>query len=239
MPPRFTINENTFLNEDEVSYYLLGVYMSDGCIYSKRNRFEITSKDVDWIEKIRNTLCTNKSIYITKDGHAQLQITNKIATNWLKVKGCLDRKSLILKWPDVPEKYLPDFIRGYFDGDGSVSLSKYNKIKNNKTYTYTKLSCYICSANELFIKDLSIILHKHNLNHCVFKTKNKENIIKNRKIKAGTMWRVSFGDRTALKFLNWIYYDNHLISMPRKFQKINDARNYFLGPGDGMQTCQV
>jgi intein/homing endonuclease len=36
----------------------------------------------------------------------------------------LPRKSLIVKFPVVQDEYLPDFIRGVFDGDGSVFFDK-------------------------------------------------------------------------------------------------------------------
>ncbi len=35
----------------------------------------------------------------------------------------LDNKSLNLKWPgNIPDEYLRHFIRGYFDGDGTVGI---------------------------------------------------------------------------------------------------------------------
>lgn len=45
--------------------------------------------------------------------------------------GCFPRKSLTLKFPTfdiVPEQYMSHFIRGYFDGDGSVSEGKNVKV---------------------------------------------------------------------------------------------------------------
>ena len=41
--------------------------------------------------------------------------------------GIIPRKSLKIKFPNnkkVPDKYLKHFVRGYFDGDGSISKSK-------------------------------------------------------------------------------------------------------------------
>jgi len=28
---------------------------------------------------------------------------------------------MVVEFPDVPKEYLPDFIRGYFDGDGCIT----------------------------------------------------------------------------------------------------------------------
>jgi len=38
--------------------------------------------------------------------------------------GLTPKKSKNMKFPDIPEKYLGSFVRGYFDGDVCVSLEK-------------------------------------------------------------------------------------------------------------------
>lgn len=45
--------------------------------------------------------------------------SKKIVNDIISLGGCY-RKSLVLKFPNVPKKYLPDFIRGLWDGDGSM-----------------------------------------------------------------------------------------------------------------------
>lgn len=47
--------------------------------------------------------------------------------NNLKRLGCIERKSLTLDFPtkeQVPREYIWHFIRGYFDGDGSICHCK-------------------------------------------------------------------------------------------------------------------
>lgn len=49
----------------------------------------------------------------------------------LNILGCVKRKSLILKFPDekiVPKELMNHFIRGYFDGDGSISIGRNIKV---------------------------------------------------------------------------------------------------------------
>lgn len=42
----------------------------------------------------------------------------------LSKHGCVPNKSLILKFPTtLPNELVNDFIRGYFDGDGSVYIN--------------------------------------------------------------------------------------------------------------------
>lgn len=42
----------------------------------------------------------------------------------LEALGVIPKKSLIVKFPDVPASFLPDFIRGVFDGDGCIYFDK-------------------------------------------------------------------------------------------------------------------
>jgi intein-encoded DNA endonuclease-like protein len=44
--------------------------------------------------------------------------------------GCVENKTFKLNFPDfISEELIPHFIRGYFDGDGSVFLHK-QKVNN-------------------------------------------------------------------------------------------------------------
>lgn len=42
----------------------------------------------------------------------------------LTALGCVERKSLTLQFPMLPSSLNPHFIRGYFDGDGSICIDK-------------------------------------------------------------------------------------------------------------------
>ena len=54
----------------------------------------------------------------------RLQIGSKSWFVDLGRLGFTQNKSNILRFPKIPEKYLTDFIRGYFDGDGCVYFKK-------------------------------------------------------------------------------------------------------------------
>lgn len=40
--------------------------------------------------------------------------------------GCIPHKSLTICYPNMDQRFDKDFIRGYFDGDGSISITKLN-----------------------------------------------------------------------------------------------------------------
>ena len=59
--------------------------------------------------------------------------------------GLAPRKSLDVAFPHVPQKYLCYFIRGYFDGDGCVNISRNSK----------RLRVIFTSGSRIFLSTLS------------------------------------------------------------------------------------
>ena len=87
-------------------------------------RFSI--KDKDFLEKIKILLGANSKTTIVE--HI-LSNNKKYETVGFSVtsrdwKKDLKNKYRINKIPNIPKKYLPHYIRGYFDGDGSIYLDK-------------------------------------------------------------------------------------------------------------------
>lgn len=63
-----------------------------------------------------------------------VHLTSDKMFNDLCSHGCVPNKSLVLTFPkDIPENLIHHFIRGYFDGDGSVFILNHKWIKNPKT----------------------------------------------------------------------------------------------------------
>lgn len=237
---KYHVNHDIFLKENENSYYLLGVFMSDGSLdLNGRYRAEICSQDEDWLGLLRDVISPTRPILSQRKNLRKLSISGKSSVEWLYKQGCIPNKSKVLNMPEVPDKYLRDFVRGYFDGDGSISFSSYKKKKKEKMYEYQKLNCYICSGSERFIVALNDRLNESGLKTSVYESKTKPSIIRGKKVPAGTSWRVSFGDRTALAFLEWMYYKENLLTMPRKLQKAKEAFKYYKQKAskDKIVTC--
>lgn len=59
-----TLRSDTFTNEDNISYYLLGAYMTDGSVSTKPRckRVTITSADGDWISQNLMVFVFSKAI---------------------------------------------------------------------------------------------------------------------------------------------------------------------------------
>lgn len=148
------INQNFFKHWSSEMAWLLGFLCADGCI-ENNTTLSACQKEIEPLQHMI-TLLNSSSIIETKkqNGWSQANIyrvrihCKEIIQDLNKI-GIFKRKSLTLKFPDVPELYLGDFIRGYFDGDGSICYYR----RSPKTPNIS----FIGSRD--FIEQLEQILH--------------------------------------------------------------------------------
>lgn len=138
--------------------YWLGFLYADGCIlpvnkYGEQ-AFKLTlgEKDKNILEDFKTDLQSTYPIRYDYSKHKKepthqvqvlLEQRSQKTVNDLKRLGCFENKSLKLCFPtkqQVPQKYIYDFIRGYFDGDGSISIcrTEHGSIIANISFTGTK-----------------------------------------------------------------------------------------------------
>ena len=104
-----------------------------------------------------------------------------------------------MKFPiNINEKYYNDFIRGYFDGNGSIYF------QNNGQFGMS-----ICGSEDI----LSKIKQYYNITSNVRDTKK------------GTFELSLNSSKNAYSVLKNMYYENHPISLKRKYEKFSDLRN--------------
>lgn len=114
--------------------YVLGFIAADGniSVHGRAHMMQLACDDEDVIEKIKNVMDaeipTLKRPRINGKTSYQFRVSDKTLFNDLVKLDITLRKSLTLKPSKVPKKYLHDYLRGFFDGDGSVSSTKKNKL---------------------------------------------------------------------------------------------------------------
>lgn len=109
----------------EETYYLLGYLFSDGYINPNKGLINITSKDKSILEKLIK-LIGDIPIRENKYESFYIQWYSKKHIKELENLGCGNNKSLTLLYPKWLKRNIEHhFIRGYFDGDGSIGL--YNR----------------------------------------------------------------------------------------------------------------
>jgi hypothetical protein len=206
---RYAVNEKVLLAEDATSFYLLGLWMTDGNIADQNthpNNFHLGLVDRDHMVKIRDLLCPNKPLYERKRKGGKtfyhLSMNNEACVNWLQSYGCVPRKTYTLTIRrKIPDEFLADFIRGLIDGDGSIS-AKQSRV-------------YLCSASLKFMKQmLKLMNNKMSITSEAIPRVSK--IAYTHGGKKGNQYRITIHGRKAQEFLNWIYYPDHTISMRRK-----------------------
>lgn len=128
---KYKINDDYFENIDnEHKAYWLGFLMADGYVqngdknHSGRVNIHLQSRDVELLKKFKKDTEATYPIrmginsYGTPDCKFEFR-SQKMVEDLIRL-GCNNKKSLTLKFPEIEEILLPHFIRGYFDGDGSI-----------------------------------------------------------------------------------------------------------------------
>jgi len=153
--------------------WVLGVIYSDGCVVCRKGKrgdttyclsFHQSKNDRDMLENIKTILKSNHPIIEGKDGYLRLNFSSKAIVNKLIALGCPPRKSLILKYPDYLNSNTEHhFIRGLFDGDGSISIGKQTK----SSILGTKSICEgIKRAADM--KEINSHIYKHGRDDTIF-----------------------------------------------------------------------
>lgn len=224
---KYDHNYDAFLNEDAVSFYLLGVYITDGTIYKNGTSYsnQINSVDREWLEDIRDIISPNSPITMIRNNYYRIRLNDKIISNWLISKGCVPNKTLTVAFPEVPEKYLPDFIRGCLDGDGCISI--YSRTNGRSSKQYTTIKSNIVSGSKIFIRTMHEKLSSVGFN-CKYREKDFTKMqITNLKdghriVPKHNQYELSFNGKYCKTFLEWCYYPNHKLSLSRKREKVEN-----------------
>ena len=119
--------------------WLLGIAYGDGSIMSHKKysdqsaafKLQLQLADVDVINNVRHIMQSDHFVSvcwpakrITQRPSTYLCVSNSHFANTLRDLGCMHNKSDKILFPSdiVPEKCMWDFIRGYYEADGSQTL---------------------------------------------------------------------------------------------------------------------
>ena len=115
--------------DTEEKAYWLGFLYADGCVHSNNYEISVNITDKEHIEKFKAAIkAFNHNITEIQDKRFQnaktlyqFSIRDKQLHQDLIKWGCIPQKSLLInKIPNIPRDYVSHFLRGYFDGDGSL-----------------------------------------------------------------------------------------------------------------------
>ena len=219
---KYIPNEKFFDTIDtEEKAYTLGFFYADGNNYVKgTHSYEVSMKlqieDKPVLERMRNLFSPQTELKLIDNGGHEtwkegylLKINSKVLSEQLTKLGCPPAKSLILTWP----KWLTDaelqrhFIRGYFDGDGSLYTKK-------PSHTgHIDWGWQITSTN-MFCQSVKNIIEQATGVHC------SQSLSQPKTNDITTTLSVG-GNLQVRKVLGWLYQDA-TIYLPRKYEKYQE-----------------
>jgi len=196
--------------------YILGYITADGCIGFRKNRkknpyiLDITSVDLRHLNKIKKTLNSTYKIgrkigASSKKICYRFQASNPIITNDLIKLGITPRKTFGLQPLNVPNKYFSDFVRGFFDGDGSVYIYKVNKTPQIKASFVASSLPFITDLNQRLCKNLKIPRKS------IQQDKSKSR-------KGKILYALCFYINDCAKLYKFMYEDKPELYLERKYQ---------------------
>jgi hypothetical protein len=130
--------------------------------------------------------------------YSRLRIYSTSLCNELISVGIPQRKSLILEFPHITSEYMPDYIRGFFDGDGNCF------VKNKKQSTGISFN----SASYSFLDSLNKYLS--NLLPVTTKT------IREQKKKYNSIYRVDYCSNESNTIREYMYSTSSKLYLIRK-----------------------
>lgn len=194
--------------DSEEKAYWLGFLYADGYISGKNNNsveLSLKAEDKYHLEKFRKFISCKKPINVSKSTEDHMRcrcvVTNKHFHDRLIELGCVPNKSTKLKFPDTSifskESLVFDFIRGYIDGDGSIT----------STSRGGKLRIEVIGTKEFLLGVMKIFGDKFNK---ILPTKSSKNGVNNFRIVCSHLKAEKVGE---------LLYSGSTIYLDRKFQK--------------------
>ena len=203
-------NHNYFQKESSNMAWLLGFLAADGSIEKNRNviKLALSSVDKEILEKINEKTQNTRPLefYTRKETGHKISSFRVWSAEWKKDLahyGITPKKTFTLQPPDflLPE-YRIDYIRGYFDGDGSIY-----QLKTQNTVFFE-----ISGASKVMIDWIrnELVNHYH-----IFI--NKE-LIEHRP-NGTVIYKIKIGSVEELNKLYTLFYKNKELFLTRKKEK--------------------
>ncbi len=215
----YSINEDYFKKWSHNMAYILGLWFSDGCISGTHFNITLHKNDSVLLNNILEEMKSEHKLYYCKNC-AKIDISSKKIVDSIIRLGGVPRKSLTVKFPHVPNKYLSDFVRGLWDGDGCIFFNKRSKrYKSN-----------ICSGSRDFIYVMLRILRKNirgfkgNIYKRIFK--KGCDILGNKLGKDSILYVLEVEINDTIRLNKFLYANaDKYLKMKRKFEKFTKVGN--------------
>lgn len=213
MPIYKEVNHNFFKTWSPEMAYVLGYIAADGAItIGQRGNYylDLFSIDKELILLVKRRLNSKHKVTAqepkkqTEHRRYRIQIGSKEIIRDLSKLGIAPKKTRRLIFPGIPPQHLHHFVRGYFDGDGHVTLCTYQR--RNRPRPSTVLYSGFTSCSKRFLIKLKRLLKdsgdlrggSFHISHGVY--------------------RISYAQNDSKKLFKFIYQGSRGLSLQRKYK---------------------
>lgn len=192
------VNNNYFSEQNNRMAYIMGFLAADGNVSKNGNRIQsqLSLKDKEHLEMIQSEIGGCEVYEYESNGYKSCGwhcCSSQIKKD-LAIYGIIPHKTGTLSIPKVLDKqYWKDFIRGYFDGDGTIC-------KDGTGFRVT-----ITSANKEILEDINSYFEENGIKPSNL-YKDHNNIC------------IRFRSQASIDIYNLLYYNNCLC-LKRKKEK--------------------
>jgi len=204
------VDENFFSQWTNEMSYVLGFIYADGNIHP-HGALTMYQKEKEILDKIKVFMKSEHTIKRYKNNKNylyHLMIGNKKIVKDLDRLGVKKNKSLIIEFPNIPDNFVNHFVRGYFDGDGSI-------YRKGGGWTFS-----LVSGSKRFIQQLKNKLEEYGVTEkVIYKFTNAE------------AFYFKYGGKLDIIKLYAFLYDTysleHELYLKRKYEIFKQAIEYY------------
>lgn len=201
--------------DNQKKAYILGLLFADGnnCPSKGTIRISLKEEDKAILEQIRQELKLEKPLkyqdnsndnhngYVSKNAWI-LDCFSSYMCQTLNDIGLVPNKSLIVEFPKIPNNLISHFVRGYYDGNGSIYRTIKTENNHHVIVTITSTLSFCKTLSEICTNELDIFCP-------IYDASNHNGITK--------VFTLS-GRNKAKKFLDWMYKDADMF-LQRKYDR--------------------
>ena len=222
-------NHNYFRDIDtEDKAYLLGFFSADGHLEFKGNSYcikiGVQIKDSHILSLYNKFLCSGKAtIRVVKNlSMAEISIGSLDLGKQLRELGFDNNKTYNWKsLPIIPTEMYPHFIRGFFDGDGSIMVDR--RIEGKRLNGYNKKFNIVC-FNKSILEEIAVIMNLSNYD--LLKREPTATSVKGHYANFKTCWYLECNSTEELVKIHKFLYTNAKYFFKRKKDKFDLAILY-------------
>jgi intein-encoded DNA endonuclease-like protein len=208
-------NFNFFSEWNRDMAYVLGFITADGAINDERRYINITihQNDVDVLEYIKTVMGVDNPIVLSDYNNRQmvnLRISSKqMYEDLISLNITQNKTYTIVAPPFIPDGMFGHYMRGYFDGDGSISI--YNNSKVLTAIVSAK------TASKVYAEQLKMILNEYGITSIIYTRPSND-------VKHVDLYELRIAGKSIVDFAELIYTDAPFY-MKRKFDKFQSLFN--------------